>query len=112
MFITSLIIRISYPDHVVELIDFQNLIFFIIDNTLNCNIKTIIKGNPVMNYSFKNRINNVHFNFSRLYFSKDLKMIHKIVLQYLIEGEEYMNQFKREFNEEEEINSLPLLSTY
>jgi hypothetical protein len=38
-----------------------------------------------------------------------LKKIFKIVLQYRIEGE-YVKQFKREFKEEEEVNSCYLLT--
>jgi hypothetical protein len=82
------------------------------NNELNFNIKLCTLKNPVINYSFKNRINKVRFNFSKVYFSKDLSKILKVILQFRIEGEVYMNQFKKEFNAEEVGNEILLLSLY
>jgi hypothetical protein len=121
--ISSLIVRISYPDYVVELIDYQNLIWLCRMNCeefknilnskeLNYNIKLCTLTHSAINYSFKNRINKVRFNFSKVYFSKDLSRILKVVLEFRIEGEVYMNQFRKEFNEEEVGNEIPLLSLY
>jgi hypothetical protein len=121
--ISSLIVRISYLDYVVELIDYQNLIWLCRMNCqefkdilnsreLNYNIKLCMRKNPVVNYSFKNNFNKVRFNFSKVYFSKDLSRILKVVLEFRIEGEVYMNQFRKEFNEEEVGNEILLLSLY
>jgi hypothetical protein len=122
-YLTSIIVRITYLDYVVELVDFRCLIWFCalnydpfynLLNDRNNNYNIVCKRSKRSRYSFKNKVNGIQFNFAKVYLSLDRKRLLKVTIQYRLENQRLMWQYSKIFNEEYDDgeNNFPHIDLY
>jgi hypothetical protein len=72
------------------------------------------KKTKMCRYSLKNKLNNIQFNFEKIYLSLDRKRLLKVSIQHRIDNQRLMWQYSRIFNAEDTdgVNIFPHLDLY